>query len=292
MRISAWSSLERLALVKVHVETPSWAKDTLSHVLMEAPLPRPAGPASLTLVEKRRVVVVDTPGFGDTHLSKKKVHAEIARCVPLSAPGPHAFLLVMEFGRYTENEVRAVDQLTQIFGEEAIRHHTLVLFTRGDELEGRAVEDFLSETAPPGLQALIKRCGGRYHVFNNRDPRDSVQVKELISKVDKMAKQTATGFYTSKLYEGAVAAIKEELEELLRRRMRPGGEDQGGSSSSRERQAQPGSSSIIGSVGQQSWLDAALSTKVLQIVKTMVTVVATGARLVSAYRAVSHEVGQ
>ncbi|XP_075879745.1 GTPase IMAP family member 7-like [Nelusetta ayraudi] len=238
------------------------------------------GTVDLAGEEKRTVAVVDTPGFADTHLSEDEVYVKISRCVALSSPGPHAFLLVVPLGRYTENEDRAVDQLTQIFGEEAVRLHTLVLFTRGDELEGRAVEDFLSETAPLGLQALIERCGGGYHVFNNRDPSDSVQVKELINKVDKMAKQTATGFYTSKLYEGAVAAIKEELEELLRRRMQPGGEDQGGSSSS------------IGSVRQQSWLDAALSPKVLQIIKTMVTFVATGARLVSAYRAVSHQVGQ
>lgn len=237
------------------------------------------GTVDLAGEEKRRVVVVDTPGFGDTHLSEEEVHTEIARCVALSAPGPHAFLLVMPLGRYTEDANKAVDQLTQIFGEEALRHHTLVLFTRGDELEG-TIEDFL-QTAPPRLQALIERCGGRYHVFNNKDPRDSVQGKELITKVDKMAKQTATGFYTSKLYERAEAKIRKVQEKLLRRRMRPRDEDRSSrsrGSSSRETQAQPGCTSSRNTFFHwQSWLDAALSPKVLKKIKTMVVAVAAGA---------------
>lgn len=162
----------------------------------------------------RRVLVVDMPGFGDTRLSEGEVHTEIARCVSLTAPGPHAFLLVVPIGRYTENEEGAARELAKIFGEEAVRHHTLVLFTRGDDLEGKAVTDFLKETAPPGLQALIERCGGRYHVFNNKDPSDSVQVNGLIRKVANMAKRTNGDFYTSVIFSEAEAAIKEEQERM------------------------------------------------------------------------------
>lgn len=157
------------------------------------------------------MVVVDMPGFGDTRLSEEEVHTEIARCVSLTAPGPHAFLLVVPIGRYTENE--AVCELVKIFGEEAVRRHTLVLFTRGDDLEGKAISDFLQE-APPALQALIEWCGGRYHVFNNKDPSDSGQVNGLIRKVENMAKRTSRGFYTSAIFSEAEAAIKEEQERM------------------------------------------------------------------------------
>ncbi|XP_075879743.1 uncharacterized protein LOC142886604 isoform X2 [Nelusetta ayraudi] len=172
------------------------------------------GRAGGALRRTRRVVVVDMPGFGDTRLSEEEVHTEIAKCVSLSAPGPHAFLLVVPIGRFTENEDGAVRELTKLFGEEAVRRHTLVLFTRGDDLEGRAIAEFLKETANPGLQALIERCGGRYHVFNNRDPSDSVQVNGLIRKVENMAKQTSRGFYTSVIFSEAEAAIREEEERM------------------------------------------------------------------------------
>ncbi|XP_072225099.1 uncharacterized protein [Leuresthes tenuis] len=174
------------------------------------------GGRAVTQRRKRRIMVVDMPGFGDTHLSMEQTHAEIAKCVSLSAPGPHAFLLVVPMGRYTDNENQAVCQLTKIFGEDAVCHHTVVLFTRGDDLEGIGIEKYLRETAPAGLKALIDRCGGRYHVFNNKDPSNSAQVKELLMKVDEMAKQSTRGFYTNPMFLEAEAAITEEQKRMLR----------------------------------------------------------------------------
>ena len=136
----------------------------------------------------------------------------------------------MPIGRYTDDENQAVSEMSKIFGEEALRHHTLVLFTRGDDLEGTGIEEFLSETAPAGLKALIDRCGSRYHVLNNRDPSNSGQVKELLMKVDMMVGQTTTGFYTNKMFLEAEAAIREEQERMLRKRGE--GEEGGGNNSS------------------------------------------------------------
>lgn len=195
------------------------------------------GGQTVTRRRTRRVAVVDMPGFGDTHLSVEQIHAEIAKCVSLSAPGPHAFLLVVPIGRYTDNENQAACELTKIFGEDAVRNHTVVLFTRGDDLEGIAIEDYLRETAPAGLKALIDRCGGRYHVLNNKDPSNSVQVKELLKKVETMVKQTNEGFYTNTMFLEAEAAIREEQKRMLRERGQAEGEEQGENKSSMEEQA-------------------------------------------------------
>ena len=59
----------------------------------------------------------------------------------------------------------------------SVSHYTVVLFTRGDELE-EPIEEYLA-SAPASLNALIDRCGGRYHVFNNKAPSDVQQVHEL-----------------------------------------------------------------------------------------------------------------
>lgn len=187
--------------------------------LSETPVTRTCEFGIVHLAEEnngQRVMVVDTPDFGDTALSQKEVHTEL--CVSFCDPGPHAFLLVVPLGRYNENDDRAVDQLAEIFGEEAVRHHTLILFTRGDDLEGRAVNDFLV-TAPPGLQHLIDRCRGRYHVFNNRDDGNVVQVRELITRVEDLVNQTVTGFYD--------VQTANMLERLRRYNQRlPGGQEQ------------------------------------------------------------------
>lgn len=191
---------------------------------------------AVTQRRMRRVTVVDMPGFGDTQLSVEQIHAEVAKCVSLTSPGPHAFLLVVPVGRYTDSESQAVCELTRIFGEDALRHHTLVLFTRGDDLEGIGIEEYLRKTAPAGLKALIDRCGGRYHVLNNRDPGNSVQIKELLIKVDTMVKQTNRGFYTNDMFLEAEAAIREEQNRMLREREEADGEEQEGNNVSVEEQ--------------------------------------------------------
>lgn len=163
-----------------------------------------------------RVQVVDMPGFGDTHLSEEQIYSEVAKCVALSAPGPHAFLLAVPVGRFTESENQAANEVSKIFGEDALKHHTVVLFTRGDDLEGVGIETYLNDTAPERLKALIDRCGGRYHVFNNRDPCNRAQVKELIMKVCKM--QCDKRFYTNSVFLKAENAIREEEERILKKR--------------------------------------------------------------------------
>ncbi|KAJ3600220.1 hypothetical protein NHX12_031206 [Muraenolepis orangiensis] len=173
---------------------------------------------------KRRVVVVDLPGFGDTHLSQEQVMTEVSKCVFMTAPGPHAFLLVVPLGRYTEEDNMAVTQMAAGFGEVALRNHTVVLFTRGDDLE-EPMEEYLAN-APPSLKALIDRCGGRYHVLNNRTPSDVEQVHELLRKVEQLVGDSG-GCYTNAMYLEAEAAIREEEEDrIMRGRGQKDGEEE------------------------------------------------------------------
>ncbi|KAM9394338.1 uncharacterized protein KZ484_005400 isoform 2-T2 [Pholidichthys leucotaenia] len=186
---------------------------------------------------RRRIVVVDMPGFGDTSLSMEQIHTEIAKCVSLSAPGPHAFLLVVPIGRYTDDENQAVCELVKIFGEEAVRHHTVVLFTRGDDLEGTGIEEYLKETAPAGLRSLLQSCGGRCHVFNNKHPSNSKQVEELLMKVEEMVKHTKREYYTNLAFIEAEAAIRMEQTRMLRERGQAEGEEQEGADCGMDDQA-------------------------------------------------------
>ncbi|XP_054616101.1 uncharacterized protein LOC129171454 [Dunckerocampus dactyliophorus] len=166
------------------------------------------------------VGVADLPGFGDTHLTKEQIHTEIAKCVALSAPGPHAFLLVVPIGcRYTNEQRKAVHYLAKIFGKKAVKHHTVILFTRGDDLEGISIEEYLRD-APAQLKDLITKCGNRYHVFNNRDPSNVAQVEELMMKVMEMVKQTETGFYTNAMFKEAEAIIQEEERKIRKRKQK------------------------------------------------------------------------
>ncbi|XP_034025285.1 GTPase IMAP family member 9-like [Thalassophryne amazonica] len=158
-------------------------------------------------VNGRTVVLIDTPGMYDTVLTKDKVISEVKMCVSLSAPGPHAFLIVIKLDRFTEEEVRTVELLQRVFGEEAA-DYSLVLFTHGDRLRDKTVEDFFPKNRK--LHQLIRQCSGRYHVLNNTIT-DRQQVSNLLQKVDQMVRQNGGGFYTNQMLQDAERAITEEM---------------------------------------------------------------------------------
>ncbi|CAL8311465.1 unnamed protein product [Arctogadus glacialis] len=174
--------------------------------------------------KRKRVVVLDLPGFGDTHLTQEQIITEISQCVALTAPGPHAFLLVVQVGRYTEEENTAVTMIAAVFGEAAVCNHTVVLFTRGDDLE-EPIEQYLA-SAPVSLKALIDRCGGRYHLLNNRAPSDVQQVHELLGKVEQVVEDNGGGCYINAMYREAEIAIREEQDRIMRGRGQAEGEEE------------------------------------------------------------------
>ncbi|MGH0123486.1 UNVERIFIED_CONTAM: hypothetical protein FKN15_022711 [Acipenser sinensis] len=159
-------------------------------------------------VAGRRVAVIDTP-----ELSQDKL--QIIRCVSLSAPGPHAFLLVIPVGRFTEEERRAVETVQEIFSEEAVRRHMMLLFTHGDKLKGKTIEDYI-QTGSKELQQLVEKCGNRYHVLNTEYRSDHTQVTQLLDKIDNMVKRNNGSYYTSEMYQQAEAKIRQRQEEILK----------------------------------------------------------------------------
>ncbi len=73
-------------------------------------------------VQGREIVVVDTPGLFDTRQENDDTMREITRCVCLSAPGPHALILVAQGGnRQTEQVQKCADIIMDVFGNQALR---------------------------------------------------------------------------------------------------------------------------------------------------------------------------
>ncbi len=162
-------------------------------------------------VAGREITVVDTPGMFDTDVSEEELLKEkISKCINMTAPGPHAIILVIKLDTFTEEERLSVEKIRAIFGEEADKH-TIVLFTHGDELTS-SIEQFTK--ANEDLQEILSRCGGRYHVFNNKDMEDRSQVVELLQKVDAVVAANRGEHYTSDSYQDVELLLKTKPEEL------------------------------------------------------------------------------
>lgn len=162
----------------------------------------------------RKVAVIDTPGLFDTTLSNEDVLKRITMYIGLSSPGPHAFLVVLQLGRFTEEEKETVRMIQETFGEDASKF-IMVPFTHGDRLKKQTIQEFLSKSED--LKNIIQKCNGRYHVFNN-NAEDSSQVSQLLDKIEKMIEENGGSHYTTEMFLKAEEAIEKEKERILKER--------------------------------------------------------------------------
>ncbi|KAE8290530.1 GTPase IMAP family member 4 Immunity-associated nucleotide 1 protein [Larimichthys crocea] len=163
-------------------------------------------------VDGQKVAVIDTPGLFDTRIDQKETVKNIARGISYASPGPHIFLVVIKLDRFTEEEKKTIKKIQEILGEESDKY-SMVLFTHGDLLKGKPIEDCLAECKK--LQVLVARCNGQYHVFNNR-LKDRSQVTELLNKIRNITEKNGESHYTTEMFQAAEKAIEEEKERILK----------------------------------------------------------------------------
>ncbi|KAI6057494.1 GTPase IMAP family member 2-like protein [Aix galericulata] len=145
--------------------------------------------------------VVDTADIFNHEGASSEMYQEIIRCISLSSPGPHALLLVTQLGPFTQEKAKAAERLQDIFGADVLQH-TIIIFTRAEELGERSLHDYVSCTHNKALRELIERCGNRYCGFNNRATgaeRDQ-QVMELMGMVRCMMQKNGNRYYSNEMY--------------------------------------------------------------------------------------------
>ncbi|KAJ8373684.1 hypothetical protein SKAU_G00042640 [Synaphobranchus kaupii] len=163
-------------------------------------------------VNGREVALIDTPGLYDTEVSNEEIIQKIKMCISLSSPGPHVFLVVLQLGRFTDEEQNTVKIIQEIFGAESA-NYTMVLFTHGDKLKKKTIEEFLRDSED--LKKVIDQSRGGHHVFNNEDEQNLSQVSELLKKIDKMVRINGGDCYTNEIYKLAEKAIVKKKWRIL-----------------------------------------------------------------------------
>ncbi|XP_069578385.1 uncharacterized protein [Brachyistius frenatus] len=178
--------------------------------------------AETKTVNNRSLTVIDTPGFFDAGRREMDLKPEILSCITECAPGPHAFLIVLKVEKFTEQEEAVITKISQYFSEDALKY-AVIVFTHGNQLpKGVKIEDFVGQNK--NLSDLVRKCGGRCHVFDNKywnnNQQDNYrsnkfQLEQLLDTIDKMVMEKNGGYYTNQILQDVEKEIQQQ-EECIR----------------------------------------------------------------------------
>ncbi|XP_071341079.1 GTPase IMAP family member 4 isoform X2 [Trachinotus anak] len=157
-------------------------------------------------VQGRPVIVVDTPGWFSAQDTPPSYKQELVRGASLPAPGPHAFLLVIPVGMFTEVDRARIEEHVSLFGERVWKH-TIVVFTWAEVLRTISIERYIRREGKE-LQWVLEKCKRRYFVINNCIFGEHPQVGRLMERVEKMVAEEG-GYYNPE----EVAKEKKTLDE-------------------------------------------------------------------------------
>uniref|UniRef100_A0A668A6P9 AIG1-type G domain-containing protein n=1 Tax=Myripristis murdjan TaxID=586833 RepID=A0A668A6P9_9TELE len=164
-------------------------------------------------VDGRQVTVIDTPGWWkNSSQCTEDMDQEIVRGLSLCPSGAHAVLLVVPLDvRFTDSQWRAVEEHMSLF-DATVWKHTLVVFTYGDMLADKSIEEHIENERYP-LQWLVDKCENKYHVLNNTKKKDTSQITELFEKIEEMVAENS-----GRLFCPDMSDIHRRVEEKFRRR--------------------------------------------------------------------------
>ncbi|XP_007561724.1 GTPase IMAP family member 7-like isoform X1 [Poecilia formosa] len=168
----------------------------------------------------RRITLIDTPGLFDTNMPEENLKDEILKCITECSPGPHAFLIVLEVGRFTDQENDIIQKICEYFSEEVFTYATVV-FTNGEKLPiGQNIKEYISQNE--SLLEIVTKCGGRCHVvdnehWNNRSIEtfrsNAFQVKDILKSIEDTVVQNDGKYYTNEFLQRVEEMTQQVLHE-------------------------------------------------------------------------------
>lgn len=167
----------------------------------------------------KKLVVIDTPGLFDTNRTTNEVLIEMSKWYSLASPGIHAILLVVQIGRFTEEEQQTVDFFMNAFGDE-MKKFLIVVFTHKNKLDEdqMTTDDFVGTMDKnSNLKIIIDEIDGRYIAIGHkgrREDRDK-EVSQILSMIETMGKENGRSYYSNDMFKRVENIIEDHVKERI-----------------------------------------------------------------------------
>ncbi|KAJ0005905.1 hypothetical protein NQD34_015799 [Periophthalmus magnuspinnatus] len=138
----------------------------------------------------QRIIVISTPDRWVQYNVQDPglINKNMAECLSMCQPGPHAFLMVVPLGANKGKEWTVEGPLTLL--NDHIWKNTIVVFTKPEKLKGISIEDYVTKIK--FLGPLLERCGHRYHLLDTSFYGQESQVEQLWEKIDALVEDNKT----------------------------------------------------------------------------------------------------
>uniref|UniRef100_A0A3B4B229 AIG1-type G domain-containing protein n=1 Tax=Periophthalmus magnuspinnatus TaxID=409849 RepID=A0A3B4B229_9GOBI len=161
----------------------------------------------------QRIIVISTPDRWVQYNVQDPglINKNMAECLSMCQPGPHAFLMVVPLGANKGKEWTVEGPLTLL--NDHIWKNTIVVFTKPEKLKGISIEDYVTKIK--FLGPLLERCGHRYHLLDTSFYGQESQVEQLWEKIDALVEdnKTVTEVGISTEAEGFFSELNREEDE-------------------------------------------------------------------------------
>lgn len=171
------------------------------------------------IIDNKEINVVEGPGLGDASLDDHedvlKIFQNVEAALSLCPDGFIAVIFVLKYGvRYTRQEKDVVLLIKDIFGNNILSDHGVILMTHGDNFAADNEDDSMTfkdwcEEQTGDMRELMDECEKRYVLFNNREKdtfKIRVQRDMLMIEIDKILSSSRP--YTFENFSQAEAGRK------------------------------------------------------------------------------------
>ncbi|KAL3861199.1 hypothetical protein ACJMK2_007251 [Sinanodonta woodiana] len=174
------------------------------------------------------LVVLDTPGLKDTKRKPEEIIEELCKCTAITAPGPHAFCLVIRGDdKFTQENIDTLNEFCTFFGEE-IYKYIIVVFTHKACMGKSTTTDDCLSALPDEFVTKFQKSGGKKIAIESTAEKKELkkQINELLNLIEEIFKAAEKAFRkripkiqqaVAKLFEGKKKSLEDEYQEKAKR---------------------------------------------------------------------------